>query len=65
MSLFPEKKYQKECADLCQEFDQTHKDKPDMSEEEKFQVLNEFTDRMTQLMLSYRYEKIQAERSRK
>ena len=32
-----------------------------MSEEEKFHVLNEFTDKLTMLLLKYRYEKLQAE----
>jgi hypothetical protein len=65
MSWFPEAKYQKEHFDICHEYDQVHQKNPDMSEEEKFCVLNEFTDKLTMLMLKYRYEKLQAERSRK
>lgn len=65
MSWFPEEKYQKEHFDICYEYDQLHQRNPDMGEEEKFRVLNEFTDKLTMLMLKYRYEKLQAERSRK
>ena len=65
MNLFSEEKYQKEHFDICHEYSQIHQKNPDMSEEEKFRVLNEFTDKLTMLMLEYRYEKLQAERSRK
>lgn len=65
MNWFPEAKYQKEHFDICYEYDQLHQRNPDMSEKEKFRVLNEFTDKLTMLMLKYRYEKLQAERSRK
>lgn len=65
MSWFPEAKYQKEHFDICCEYDQNHQKNPDMSEEEKFRVLNEFTDKLTMLMLKYRYERLQAERSQK
>ena len=65
MSWFPEAKYQKEHFDICCEYDQIHQKNPYMSEEEKFRVLNDFTDKLTMLMLKYRYEKFHAERSRK
>jgi hypothetical protein len=65
VSWFPEAKYQKEHFDICYEYDRLHQRNPDMSEEEKFRVLNEFTDRLTMLMLKYGYEKLQAERSRR
>jgi hypothetical protein len=65
VSWFPEAKYQKEHFDICYEYDQLNQRNPDMSEEEKFRVRNEFTDRLTMLMLKYGYEKLQAERSRK
>lgn len=65
MSWFPEAKFQKENFDICHEYDQVHQKNPDMSEEEKFRVLNEFADKLTMLMLKCRYEKFQAERSRK
>ena len=54
MSWFPEAKYQKEHFDICHEYDQVHQKNPCMSEEEKFRVLNEFTDKLTMLMLKYR-----------